>query len=204
MNLKNFLAGTIAIAGLAATAPVLAQDTGFYVGAGLGWVDWSIDNSTALAIPGLTSFSSDNSSTGWKIYGGYQFHRNFGVEAGYVDLGSIGVRGTATVGGVNTTFAGDADVTAWTLALTGTLPMNQQFDLTGKLGFYNWDAGGGVAGAAPGISAGLGASDTGTDFLGGLGVRYNINKNVGIGAEWEYFGGSDKANFYSINLRYKF
>ena len=181
------------------SAPALAQqvqDTGFYIGGAIGYARYDIDDG-AIRAAGATTFSSDNSDTGWKIFGGYQFHRNWGVEVGYVDLGKIGFSGT--VGAVP--FTGNVDVTAWTLALVGTMPVHQNFDIFGKLGLYNWKSKGNATIAGIGTAA---ASDDGTDAMVGVGVRYNFSKNFGVQVEAEHFAGSDKVNLFSIGLRWKF
>ena len=206
MNIKQVTASGLMVAGLALGGSALAQsqDSGFYIGTGVGYANYDLETP---AVTGLRTFSSDSSGTGWKIFAGYQITRNWGVEAGYVDFGSIGFNGTAAVGAVTGTFTGSVDVSAWTLALTGTMPMNQDWDLTGKLGAYNWrtnNASGTVSVPGVGTAAITAANDNGTDVLVGIGVRYNINKNLGIHADWEYFGGNDTINFFSIGLRYKF
>lgn len=197
MNIKKAIALTALLAATTGISPVaLAQDAGFYAGASIGRTDVNVDTGPVFAA-GATTFSHDNSDTGWKIYGGYQFHRNWGAELGYVDLGSIGFRGT--VGAVP--FAGNVDVTAWTLALVGTLPVHQNFDIFGKAGLYNWKSKGSATVA--GIAA-VTSSDDGTDALFGVGVRYNFTKNFGVQLEAEHFAGEDKVNLFSIGLRFKF
>ena len=40
----------------------------------------------------LVGTSFDDTDNAWKVYGGYQFHRNVGVEFGYINLGTFKVR----------------------------------------------------------------------------------------------------------------
>lgn len=132
---------------------------------------------------GAGSSKTDNREDSWKLYGGYQFNPTWGAELGYNDLGRY--RG--------------ADVESWTLAGTGTMPLNERWSLLGKLG---------VAMNRP-QSAGL--SDR-TDLLMGLGVGYTLSRNVGLRLEYEDFGklakngiGSDsRGNNVSLSLKYMF
>ncbi|MCC7487021.1 MAG: outer membrane beta-barrel protein [Burkholderiales bacterium] len=195
ITIRKILAAGLAVAGLGMGGTALAQDTGFYLGGAVGYTSYSVDNSFVLGA-GATAFATDDTDIGWKVYGGYQFHRNFAVELGYVDLGKLTFNGA--VGAVP--FAGDVDLKAWTVALVGSMPVSQQFDLTGKIGIYNWDANGSASTAV----ALAGADDKGTDGLFGLGLRYNLNKNVSLTGEWEYFAGSDKVNMFSVGLRFRF
>lgn len=198
MTIRKFAVAALLAAGCLAGSPVFAQmqqDTGFYLGGSIGNTQFDIDTGPLVAA-GATSVTTDDSDTGWKIYGGYQFHRNWGVEVGYVDLGSVGI--TGRVGAVP--FTGNADVTAWTLALVGTLPINQSFDIFGKVGLYRWKNKASVS--AAGIAAA--ADDNGTDGMVGIGLRYNFTKNFGVQVEAEHFAGDDTATLYSIGLRFKF
>jgi OOP family OmpA-OmpF porin len=192
----------VALAGSCfATAPVHAQlnfgrmDTGLYLGAGVGGTQAHIDTS------GING-SKDESDTGWKVFGGYQFHRNIAVEVGYYDLGKAsfgGTVGTTPVGGSFRTTAGAASV-------VGILPLGD-FALFGKLGVaYSEQKTNVTVGAASGS-----ATDRTTNVAYGLGVRYDVTTNIGVRAEWERFrvggnngGGKNDIDLYTLNLLYRF
>lgn len=53
--------------------PTFAQDGAFYVGASIGKAE-AKDVCTGVSGPGVTC---DDKDTTWKIFGGYQFNRNF-------------------------------------------------------------------------------------------------------------------------------
>lgn len=132
---------------------------------------------------GAGSSKTDNREDSWKLYGGYQFSPTWGVELGYTDLGQY--RG--------------ADVESWTLAGTGTMPLNQRWSLLGKLG---------VASNRPQFA---GSSDH-TDLLMGVGVGYSLNTNIGLRLEYEDFGKLSKSgagpnsrgNNLSLSIKYMF
>lgn len=177
---------------LAISAPAAAQqsDMGFYIGGAYGMSSFDIDTA------GITNPSVDDSDSGFKIFGGYQFSRNWGVEVGYVDFGKAGIRGSI----LGTPFNGDLGVTALTVAGTGTMPMNESFSLLGKVGIWNWDAKASVAALG---TVGT-ASDSGTDLFFGVGLRYNLSKNLGLQLEVEQYSGDDSITYTSLGLRYKF
>src|SRR3990172_3359533 len=90
----SVMLGVAALAALAAQ-PVLAQQDkhGWYAGGSIGRTGASIDDERiirGLAGQGLvtTSIEDRDEDRGYKVFGGYQLHRNFAVEAGFFDLGS--------------------------------------------------------------------------------------------------------------------
>jgi len=89
----------VALASLGcATGAQAADDNGWYLGAGLGRSSVSNSGNAAsnidsmLGAQGLTSSTSISSSnTAGKLFGGYQFNRNWGLEGAYTDLGKFSV-----------------------------------------------------------------------------------------------------------------
>jgi OOP family OmpA-OmpF porin len=184
--------GIVFSASLALCAPAAAQkqDVGLYIGGAFGMSSFDMDTT------GITNPRVDDSDSGFKLYGGYQFNRNLAVEVGYVDFGSVGIGGS--IGGIP--FNGNIDVTAMTVAAVGTLPLNESFSLLGKAGIWNWDAKASVAALG---TTGNGSS-SGTDPFFGVGLRYNINRNLGVQLEVEQYSGDDSITYTSLGLRYKF
>lgn len=192
LQIKPFL--TAALFALAAiSTPALSQETRWYLGGSIGQSQFDQDLALVTAL-GATGVTTEDSDTGFKIYGGYQFTRNWGIEVGYIDFGSTEVRGTAGGG----SFRVNIDLTALTVAGVGTLPLNPNFSLFGKAGVYVWDAKAGSSGTI------VAAGNDGIDPMVGIGVLYNLNRNLGVQAEFEHFAGDDTINFFSIGLRYKF
>jgi OOP family OmpA-OmpF porin len=135
--MKKILSAAALSAALAA-APAFAQ---VYAGAGLGIAN------------------TDSSKVSWKILGGYQHDRYWGIEAAYTDLGRY--RGSS------------AD--SLSLALTLTLPLDRHWALMAK------------AGPASNHTRVAGSSDH-TDALVGIGVAYTVNRHVGLRLEYEQYG----------------
>ena len=173
MNLqtnKFFMVALLAGAVLA-SAPALAQDSGWYAGASIGQTK-AKDACTGLAGTGITC---DDKDTAFSIFGGYQVNQNFGVELGYTDLGKV----TASGGGATASI----EAKGFELVGVGTYPINQQFDVYGKLGFFRWD----LDASASGPGGSFSQSESGTDLTFGLGVKYNFTKNVGMRVQWQQY-----------------
>ena len=185
------------VVGLTGSSIALAQDVGLYVTGSLGRSSADIDTAPLSAV-GVTSINTDDTDTAWKVNIGYQINRNWGIELGYSDFGEFSLRGVSPLGGnVNA----NVDVTAWTLALVGTLPLgNSNFALLAKLGVARGDfEGRGTVDGTP-----VSFDDKSTDVFGGIGMRYNINNKLGVLFEIERYYFDDRAYMYTLGLRYKF
>ena len=177
--------------------------TGVYLGFGMGqarlagWKQYSNDFvSTSFGAPTLVS--SENISTGFKVFGGYQVNQYLGVEAGFVDFNDVKARSTvtATVRSVYTKAENDA----WTLAAVGTLPITKSISVFGKLGASSWSSNlRSVATESVGPAATTSASESrrGYDVFYGLGVSYALVEDmVDLRAEIERY----KVDNVDINL----
>ena len=154
---KKWIVAMLAGAAMTVSAGAWAQQTtGFYAGLDVGNADIGPDD-----------------DTGWKIFGGYQFHRNVAAELGISRLYD----------------KGGAKVEALELVAVGILPIADKLSLTGKLGFANVDV-------TPGedkteLTFGIGAQ---YDFTRNLGVRagwqrYNTDDEIdfiSVGVLWKF------------------
>ena len=161
-----------------------SQELGFYVGGGLGRAEVDDFCSDARA---LGATSCDDKDRTWKIFGGYRFHPNVAVEAGYADLGKF----KAGIGGVSF----NAKVKAFELLAVPVYPFGNGFSVYGKLGLARWD----VDASAGGFSA----NDKGTDFTFGLGGQYDFTPNLGARVEWQRYTDID-INTIGVSLVYMF
>lgn len=181
---KNILMALIAAA---AIAPVAAQAES-YIGANVGRSDQK------LSLPDFGSVTEH--ATAFKLYGGYQFNANFGIEGGYVDMGKAEITAAGATAGANPH--------SLYVAATGTMPLAERFALTGKAGF---------ARHRTTLSA-TGSQDdklSNTALMLGVGTSYAITPTMLAVVEYEHFGkvidendGNLKANVLSVGLRFKF
>lgn len=128
-------------------APAIAADT--YVGVNVG--------------KNQMDFSGVNSSTAIGVLGGYTFNQNVAAEVAYTNLGSADDAGASITGHV------------FSIAAVGSLPLNKDFSLLGKLGF------------ASSTVEELGFSESKSDLTYGIGAQYNASKTVGIRLGYDSF-----------------
>jgi OOP family OmpA-OmpF porin len=188
---KLAAASLLAIAGALAASQASAQP---YLGGSIGQSDVDDEITTGL----ITSGSVDGKDTAFKIFGGYMFNRNFGVEGAYVDLGEVSYSGS--FGGAPVT-GGKVEINGFNVSAVGAFPVNEQFSVFGKIGLFIWDADASdTTGGVP-----FSASADGTDLSFGVGVNYSFTRNLGVRAEWEMFKTDDgDATLLSAGVVWKF
>lgn len=137
--------------------PATAQDTGIYVGAGLG-----ISGARQVCANAPTG-GCDDRETSLRLFGGYQMNRNLGVEGGYQYFGTFsrGSRGLVS--------------NAVDVVVVGSWPFTQEFSAYGKAGGYL-----ARTSSAP-------ASEDNSGFVYGLGVEWALNKDLGLRGEWQRY-----------------
>ena len=203
MKQKHFvsLLGLLAIVAASVPSAMAAEEnTGFYIGGNVGQSD-------AKQVCDGVTISCDKKDTAWKLFAAYQFNQNFGVEVGYSDLGKSTVSGVITGVSIN----GSGTAKAWELVGIGAFPVADKFSLYGKLGVYQAKTDVSATGVVPGFAVSVSASDTNTDWTAGFGAMYDINRNVGVRAEWQRYNkvGGDKTgksdvDVLGIGLLYRF
>ena len=153
-----------------AVSPAIAQDSGFYVGAGIGDFGVKVDG-------------FDGSDTGFKVFGGYRFIKYLAAEVEYLD------GGTVEDGGL------EIDVSGFNLSGVGILPVGEKFNLFAKLGMIFWDVGSNGFGDDSGedFSWGVGAGYSFTEQFG-MQLEYqgfeiedaDTVDMISLGATWKF------------------
>jgi OOP family OmpA-OmpF porin len=171
--------------------PVLIPESisyaGLYVGGSVGQMKAEGDCPTG--------FTCDLKDSGWKVFGGYQFHRNFAVEVTYGDWGDI----TLTTQAGSITVTGTGAISSWGVAGLGMLQLGPRFSVFGKAGMLITEQE--VAASGGGITTS--AVDDGAEFHWGFGATFSIGRNLGLRAEWERLHKSE-VDFMSLGIQYKF
>lgn len=181
-----------------ATAPgaFAADEQGWYLGLGLGQAKTDIDvakiENSFSAYTGGAPTTADETDTGWKLFGGYQLTRNWGVELAYVDLGKTSTNTRATTTGVGTdVYRHEYESKGWSIAGVGTAMVSDTFGVFGKLGAFRWDMDSKCSRTSGSVGTGCPApanrSASGTDLTYGLGLKYNLTEQTGLRLEWEQF-----------------
>ena len=152
-------------------APAFAAD--MYVGVKLG--------SAKNEVSGITE-----SSSAFGVFGGYTIIQNLAVEVGYTDLGSMA--------------AGIIKLSTLELSAVGSVPINEQFSIFGKLGMAN------TAEKGSGLTVNRSVATI------GLGGQYKVAPTFGIRIGWDVYGFGDDntifktgaSNLLSISGVFKF
>jgi OmpA-OmpF porin, OOP family len=177
------------LAFLTSAAAVQAQDPGFYLGGALGqskFKEWCDTGGSPITLA-----SCEDTDTSWKVLGGYRFNRYVAAEASYLDWGEVTV-------GTSTGARAAATQSSYGLAVVGTLPIGERFELFGKAGFLKTEQE--TRRITPNPST-FNRDETELNY--GLGVKYAFTRNWALRGEWE---NTDKLNveLLSIGVEYRF
>ena len=158
-----------------------------YIGLNAGLANYRLNN-------GVGGFAADQRKNAYSIYGGSYFSNNFGFEIGYTDFDRINRAG------------GSTNAEGFNVSLVGKLPLNESFNLLGRVGttYGRTDVSSSPAsGIASGKQTGWGASY-------GLGAEYAFSNNVSVVLQYDEYRlkfvgtGNNNINVTSLGLRYRF
>jgi OOP family OmpA-OmpF porin len=184
MHKRLGLTALAALALMAATAAQADTQPGFYAGAGIGSTKVGDDNLSGV----------DDSDTGFKIFGGYTFTENWGVEVSYFDFGEASVsagNSSASVG-----------VTGLSASAVGRLPVNDMFAVYGKLGFASYDVDLNFRNV-PGFGTGH-LSDSDSDMIYGVGGALSFGGTFEARLEYEALNVDGDASMISVSGLFRF
>ena len=211
--LRTLSAITLAALAALGSAPALAQSDSYaYGGVALGQSRGQIDEArinVRLIPPGVavSGQQTDERGTAWKAFGGYQFSRYVGIEAGYFDLGSLDFTSTTTPAGK---LQSRTKVQGLNLDLIGYLPLTDQLSAMGRVGAQYARTRGDYTGSGAVGSFSNTPSERRGDIKSGLGLQYAFNPSFLMRGEVERYrigdamGGRDHANVYSVSLVFPF
>lgn len=208
------VSGTLGLAALAAISSpyAAAEDAGWYVGASGGPSKATIDDakiSSSLIGGGFQSstIADDNRSTGYKLFGGYQFSPNFALEGGYFDLGKFGFTATTVPAG---TLTGDIRVRGINVDAVGTLPLTEKFSVIGRIGVQRAEATDNFAGTGAVSVLNPSPNKRENNLKVGLGLQYAFTESLALRTEIERYriddavGNRGDIDHLSIGLVYRF
>jgi OOP family OmpA-OmpF porin len=206
--------GTLSLVALAALASpfAAADDIGWYGGANVGQSRAKIDDErirSGLLSGGLTtsSITDDDRDTGYKIYGGYQFNKNFAVEGGYFNLGKFGYTATTVPAG---TLNGNIKLRGLNLDLVGIVPITEKFSAFARAGLHHSEARDSFSGTGLVRVSNPNPSKRDTNYKFGLGVQYAFTEALAMRAEVERYrindavGNKGDIDLVSVGLLYRF
>ena len=172
MKLHKLVLSIVTTTGLAlAVCGSAHADEGFYVGGAFG---------KAYLDEDINGIAIDSDSSIYRLYGGYGFTPNFGVEFAYLDLGTF--RDDVDIGGTLVPVAVSAD--GFQLGGVATIPLSERLSVNGRLGFFFFDGeseAGGIIEKDPSESR---------PYVG-LGLAYGLNESVDLNLGVDYLDTDD-------------
>lgn len=185
--MNNRLACGLAAVMVSVSPATVAQDAfdeGAYVGVSVG----SLDYEETVEIFDL-EFS--DSTTAYRIFGGYRFNENFALEAGWGATGDL--QETYTDGFDTAVIRGDYEVL--TIRALGVAPF-ENVSLYGGVGYYDATLNGSVSVIGVG-QMGFEGDDSGATLVGGL--QFDFGK-VSIRGEYEWFDTDSNVDAWDISI----
>jgi OOP family OmpA-OmpF porin len=186
------------------------ENTSWYMGASAGPTQARIDDARILQNLGSVglgnaSISESNRDNGYKVFGGYQFNRNFALEGSYFDLGKFGFTATTTPAG---TLNGDISLRGFGLDAVLGVPLTSKLRVFAKVGANYAEARDNFSGT--GAVTVLDPNPTKSELNPkiGIGVQYALTEALSVRAELERYrvndavGGRGDVDHLSIGLVY--
>ena len=136
----------------------------------------------------------DDSDTAIGINLGYQFTNAWGIELGYLDLGSVSLN--ESILGFNVNFKGD--LSAAYLAGRGTYEFSDHWSITGRLGAAKEKA----KASLNFLSQNQAVSDSAEAVYAGVSIDYRFTDSVKAGLRFDQI--ADDGNALALNLEYSF
>jgi OOP family OmpA-OmpF porin len=197
---------------LAVTAVHAQNESYYYGGAGVGQSRSRIDEyriSNRLLSEGAsqTSMTKTEHDTAYKVFGGYQLNRNFGVEAGYFNLGQFAFQSSTVPLG---SYAGQIKLQGVNLDLVGTLPLSERWSALARVGVQYASARDSFSSTGSVRIPNASPSKNSANYKLGLGVQYEVNPSMAVRAEAERYrindavGNRGDINMFSVSLVFPF
>ncbi|MEX2489704.1 MAG: OmpA family protein [Pseudomonadales bacterium] len=212
-NKLKWTLGALALAVTGITNPAAAADSsGWYLGAGVGQSRATIAHKQIrddLLASGFTTtdFDMDEEDFSYKLFAGYQFNRNFALEAGYFDLGEFDYTATTVPTGTKT---GELEFQGWNFDLVGTIPLSERAGVFGRIGVHRSEAEVQFAGTGAVNVLQPRFSETATKFKAGIGFQYRMTDSLALRVEAERYrmddavGNDGDLDLLSASLVYQF
>ena len=174
------IVGACVLVGAMTGGVVHAEDSGYYIGAGIG-----------QSRQKFTDF--DGKDTSFKLYGGWSFNKYFAVEAGYINGGTQ----SDSFEGVN------LDISNEGLFVEGLAkwPLGSVVAPYAKFGYVFYESTAKLSSGSQSVSE----TESDSDFIYGGGLEFKLGDNVRLRAEYEEVNLPDTAfDNYTLAISWKF
>lgn len=190
-------------------SPAFAQEVGAYyagISGGQSRTDFDEQGIVRSILPpgaGITGLVTDRRDFAYRVFGGYQFHPNFAVEAGYFDLGKSGFTATTSPPG---SLDASLKLRGVAVDLVGRLPVVGSLSAIARVGAQYAVArerftGTGVVGVADSSP-----HDRSLNYKLGVGLQYEVTPSLLVRGEAERYrmsdgvGNNGNVNVFSVSL----
>ena len=166
-------------------APCGAQAGELFVSASIGSADLDED---------FDGFTVNDSSTAFRLTGGWRFNEHFSLEAGYHNFGDF----EAIPGDVPGLDRARLSADGFTFGAAGSLPVSERFALTARAGAFFWN------GSAKINNVTVASPDDVNPFFG-AGLSFDVSESFALTADWtRYELDGVNSGVASVGLQYRF
>lgn len=155
----------------------------------------------------VTGLQRDDTDNAYRLFLGYQFNRNVGLEASFFNLGKFNYKATTSTGG---TLSGDTKIQGGGVDVVGALPLSDNWSLLGRVG--------GQFAKTRNVFTGTGATYTSNptpsarqfNYKVGAGLQYTVSPHFLLRGEAEQYrtrdgiGGNDRVQVFSLSMVFPF
>lgn len=199
--------------GLLSSTYVVAGD--YIIGASVGVASGGEDVTSLndqLFEAGFTAAASTSGDirTAFKIYGGYNFESNWGVNLAYVDLGEATVGFTGLDVPIDELLDGLGEIhprSAQGVKLSATYlrELNKSMHIQVALGIFDWSTSYTIGGlTVDGDLVGREINQNGTSVSTGLGLVHRLTNNMSWHLDWDFYAiESEPVNVFLFGVSYK-
>lgn len=120
---------------------------------------------------------------------GYQFNPKVGAEFGYTSFGTLFESSDISV-------SAKQEASAWTLSVLGTMPMNDQFALLGRVGMAMYDVNN--SGTVQGVPV---EEKNSTKPYVAVGLNYDLSESFALRTEYQVYTDISGVNGVKDNVR---
>ncbi len=205
--------GMLAVTALAvfASSLAVADDSGWYIGGNLGVSSAEIDDDSivdALQAGGFAtdSINDEDDDTGYKLFGGYQFNRQWSLEGGFFNVGEFGFTANTTPVG---SLTGRTEMQGLNIDPVFTWPLSKKFSLLGRVGLTYAEADTRYS-ATGTVTPPPNRDKRATSYKYGAGAQYDFTRRFGLRVDAENYkiddavGNKGDINLWSLGLVYRF
>jgi OOP family OmpA-OmpF porin len=179
-----------------------------YVGGGLGPTSVSMSD---CGIQGFSCSTSDT-STGFKLFAGYEFGKHLSVEGGYVNFGQFTQTAHGFISGTQVTARGTVDGSGFFGDAILSVPITPSVSIFGRLGMTAWSVSARAQASGGGHSVSGSDNATGVSPDIGIGIKVAVTQKINLRGELQLFSrigndsttGQSDVDMISASVLYRF